>query len=174
MLFLTGAWLGRRALLTGTALALPPRARRVALGVALAIVAAGLLMRLTWYGFTPWRAPFGELYWIEGKQDLSVPRLLHALALALLVATLVPRQARWMRGVVADAVARIGQYSLEVFCLGLFLSWIGTTAFRLAAPHGPAFVALDILLIGAGGVGLAAFARMLDRRRAGRRIVARA
>jgi len=83
ILFLGGAWLGRRALLGGQALNLPAPALRVAVVAALAVLTAGLVMRLTWYGFAPWPAPFGELYWIEGKQDLSLPRLVHALALAL-------------------------------------------------------------------------------------------
>jgi hypothetical protein len=173
ILFLGGAWLGRRALLDGQALSLPVPARRVALAAVLAVLAAGLVMRLTWYGFTPWPAPFGELYWIEGKQDLSVPRLAHAMALAFVVAALVPRDAAWMHRAVAQAVARVGQYSLEVFCLGLFLSWGATAAFRLAPAQGVGFVAQDVLLIGAGCVALAGFAAWLDRRRAARRFTAR-
>ena len=46
-----------------TAQALPFGARlaaRVALWAAFTVLAAGLVMRLTWYGFVPWPAPFGE------------------------------------------------------------------------------------------------------------------
>ena len=174
VLFLAGAWLGRRALLTGAALPSRVGTSRTVLAAALAVLAAGLLMRLTWYGFAPWPAPFGELYWIEGKQDLSVPRLAHAMALAFVVAALVPRDAPWMHRLVPRAVALIGQYSLEVFCLGLFLSWGASTVFRLLPGHGIGFVALDVLLTGLGSVALAGFAALLERRRARRRIRVRA
>lgn len=173
ILFLGGAWLGRRALLGGQALNLPAPALRAVLAVALAVLAAGLVMRLTWYGFTPWPAPFGELYWIEGKQDLSVPRLAHAMALALVVAALVPREAAWMHRAVPRAVARIGQYSLEVFCLGLFLSWGATAVFRLLPAQGAGFVAQDVLLTGAGSAALAGFAGWLEHRRRARRFTAK-
>jgi hypothetical protein len=146
----------------------------VVLAAALAVLAAGLLMRLTWYGFTPWPAPFGELYAIEGKQGLSLPRLVHALALAFVVAALVPREAPWMHRALPRAVARIGQYSLEVFCLGLFLSWAASAVFRLAPLQGAGFAAQDVLLIGAGSAGLAGFAVLLDRRRTARRFTPRA
>ena len=128
-------------------------------------------MRFTWYGFVPWRAPFGELGWIEGKENLALPRLLHALALAYVVAALVPRDSPWMHRALPAAVARIGQYSLEVFCLGLFLSWGASAVFRLLPAQGVAFAAEDALLIGLGGVVLARFAALLDRRRRRRRRV---
>ena len=169
ILFLAGAWLGRRALLHGEALPFRTPPGRVALGAALAVLVAGLVCRLTWYGFVPWPAPVGEVYWIEGKEDLALPRLLHALALAYAVAALVPRDAPWMHRALPRAMARIGQYSLEVFCLGLFLSWAASVVFRLLPARGVGFAALDMTLIGLGGVTLAGFAAMLDRRRAARR-----
>ena len=169
VLFLIGAWLGRRALLQGEALPFRAAWARAALWAAFAVLAAGLLMRLTWYGFTPWPAPLGELTWIEGKENLAPPRLLHAMALAFVVAALVPRDAPWMHRALPRAVARIGQYSLEVFCLGLFLSWAASAVFRLAPAHGVAFAVEDVALIGLGGVLLARFAALLDRRRTSRR-----
>ncbi len=172
LLFLTGAWLGRRALRQGRALPFRAPAARVALWAAFAVLAAGFVMRLTWYGFVPWPAPFGEDYWIEGKENLALPRLLHALALAFVVAALVPRDAPWMHRTLPRALARIGQYSLEVFCLGLFLSWGASAVFRLVPAQGVAFAALDMALIGAGSVALASFAALLDRRRAAQRIMA--
>ena len=171
VLFLCGAWLGRRALLRGEALPFRAPAARAVLWAAFAVLAAGLLMRFTWYGFVPWRAPFGELGWIEGKENLALPRLLHALALAYVVAALVPRDSPWMHRALPAAVARIGQYSLEVFCLGLFLSWGASAVFRLLPAQGVAFAAEDALLIGLGGVVLARFAAFLDRRRRRRRRV---
>jgi hypothetical protein len=166
LIFLTGAWLGRRALLFGRALPYDaPWARWVTLAAVL-MVLAGLDLRLSWYGFVPWHAPVAETRWIVGKEDLALPRLLHAWALAWLVARFVPRDAAWMHGPLLSALALIGRYSLEVFCLGLFLSWGATAAFRLL----PGRPLLDPLLIVAGSLALALFARSLERRRSARRI----
>jgi hypothetical protein len=59
-----------------------------------------------------------------------------------------------------------GRHSLQVFCLGLFLSWGATSVFRLAPPAWW----LDPLLIVSGSVVLLAFARALDQRREVRRV----
>ena len=170
LIFLTGAWLGRRALLFGRALPYDAPWARWITAAALSMVLAGLALRLSWYGFVPWHAPLPETRWIVGKEDLAPPRLLHAWALAWLVARFVPRDAPWMHGSLLSAVALIGRYSLEVFCLGLFLSWGAATAFRLL-PDRPL---LDPILIGTGSLALALFARWLDHRRLARRVVATA
>jgi hypothetical protein len=56
--------------------------------------------------------------------------VLHALALALIVARVTPRDAPWMHAMPARWLAAAGRHSLHVFCLGLFLSWWVTAAFR--------------------------------------------
>ena len=148
---------------------------RAALWAALAVLAAGLLMRLTWYGFVPWPAPFGEDAWIEGKENLALPRLLHALALAFVVAALVPRDAPWMHRAVPRAVARIGQVQPGGVLPGP-VSLVGR--FRRVSPSagckGWRSRLQDTVLIGLGGLALAWFAALLDRRRAARRIMAAA
>jgi hypothetical protein len=167
LLFLTGAWLGRRALLFGRALPYDAAWARWVTAAAVLFLVAGLALRLSWYGFIPWHAPVAETRWIVGKEDLALPALLHALALAWLVALMVPRDAPWMYFFPLRAMAAIGRYSLEVFCLGLFLSWGVATVFRVV----PGAIVLDPLLIGSGSVLLALFAGWLDRRRRARRIV---
>jgi hypothetical protein len=90
----------------------------------------------------------------------------HALALAWLVGRFVPRDADWMHGAAGRWLASAGRYSLEVFCVGLFLSWGVTVAFRLW----PAAVWwLDPLLMVAGCTVLLLVARQLDKRRGERR-----
>lgn len=155
ILFLVGAWLGRRSLLYGRAL---PRWRWLT-GLSVAILAIGLLLRLGWFGVLPFDLPIGETDAIIGKDLLALPRVLHAFALAWLVAIAMPRDARWMHGIALRWLAAAGRFSLQVFCLGLFLSWGVTAAFRLW----PAAVWwLDPLLMALGCAILLRYALWMD------------
>ncbi len=157
ILFLVGAWLGRRALLLGRAL--PPA--RWATWLAVAIVLACVVLRVGWYGWlprSPWIAETGS--WV-GKETLALPRVLHGLALAWLVAVACPRDAAWMHRRVVAWLAAVGRHSLYVFCLGLFLSWAAGVVLRVW-PHD---VAVDAGVIGLGCLILALQARWLDWRR---------
>jgi hypothetical protein len=57
------------------------------------------------------------------KTGLSPVRLAHFLALAILVARFVEPEAAFLRSAWARPVILCGQHSLEVFCLGVFLSF---------------------------------------------------
>ena len=59
------------------------------------------------------------------KNNLSPLRLIPFLALVLLVATLVPRQARFLGSAAARPLVICGQQSLEIFCLSILLSALG-------------------------------------------------
>lgn len=59
------------------------------------------------------------------KEGLHPMRLLSILALAWLVARLIPRDAAWLRSRYAHAVVLAGQHSLPVFCAGIGLSFMG-------------------------------------------------
>ncbi|MDE2516983.1 MAG: OpgC domain-containing protein [Rhodospirillales bacterium] len=160
-LFLLGAALG------GGWLVLPggrgaPRASLILAGL---VLAAGLYLRLAWYGFLPWAAPFAEQTLITGKEGLALPRLVHALALVWLVAWAMPPRARWMAAAPARALARIGRHSLAAFCLGVFLSF---AAGQVLAAFPGARAVLDPLVIGAGALALVAFAAWREQMRAGR------
>jgi hypothetical protein len=159
ILFLIGAWLGRRSLLYGRAL--PPWRWLTWLSVAILLVA--LIIRLSWFGFIPLTLPLPEGEAIVGKDILVLPRVLHAFALAWLVAVAVPREAHWMHTAVMRWLAAAGRFSLQVFCLGLFLSWGMTAAFRLWPD---AVWWLDPLLMVAGAAILLRYALWLDRARA--------
>ena len=156
LLFLLGAWCGRRALLGGAA---PARTHSHATALALVVVLAAAGMRAVGHlGLDSWQFATALL---DGKEHLALPRLLHALALAWLVAAFVPRQARWMESSAAEALATVGRHSLGVFCLGLFLSWLASTALRL---HPGAHATLDPLLILGGTAILLGFARIANGR----------
>jgi hypothetical protein len=165
LLFLGGAWLGRRALLYGRALPFGAKGARAVTFAAAAVVAAGLLVRLGWHGFVGWPV-LPQVEWLVDKKDVAPARLLHALALAWLVAALVPREAAWMQLAVSRWLAAIGRHSLQVFCVGLFFSWAASAVFRLAPPT----PLLDPLVIGAGCVGLGVFAWWREQRLAAARL----
>ena len=158
ILFLVGAWLGRRSLLYGQAL---PRWHWLTV-LSVAIVAIGLLLRLSWFGFLPFPLPIPETDAVFGKDLLALPRVLHAFALAWLVAIAVPRDARWMHTAAMRWLAAAGRHSLQVFCLGLFLSWGMTAAFRLWPG---AMWWVDPLGMAVGSAILLRFALWLDRGR---------
>lgn len=117
----------------------------------------------------PWRALPGladavivppELLPALDKTNLAWPRLLNLLAQAWLVAVLVPRDARWL-GTGAGALLGIaGRKSLEVFSLGILLSFAGMIVLTEFG-H-------DLMLqaaVTASGIGIMlATAYMLDRR----------
>ncbi len=166
MLFLTGAWLGRRALLHGRALPFAARWARAVTFAAVAVLAAGLALQLRWHGFVGWPWLSATPDWLTDKKDLAPGRFLHAMALAWLVAALVPREAPWMHLAVPRWLAAIGRHSLSVFCVGLFLSWGTSAAFRLAPPA----ALLDPLLIAGGCACLGLFAWWREQRRGAGRV----
>jgi hypothetical protein len=57
------------------------------------------------------------------KTGLSPLRLLHFLALAIVVVHFIPRDAAWLNSPWAQPVIECGKHSLEIFCLGVFLSF---------------------------------------------------
>ena len=153
--YLIGAWVGRRRLVEGRSV--PPHPLLIA--GAVAVVIFGFGFRLIEYGWAP--GPQLDSTLVAAKETLAVPRLLHALSLAYLVGCFVPREADWMRGRAGVALAAVGRNSLNVFCLGLFLSYIASLFYRLLPGHWW----LDPLLIGAGCAVLLAWARWLEGQR---------
>jgi hypothetical protein len=142
VLFMLGAWLGRRALLAGRGL--PPS--RVASGLAVAVLIAGLALRLDWRGVLPLGAPAETTTWLFDRRDVALPCLLHAFALAWLVSRVVPREAAWMHAAPFRLLAAAGRHSLEVFCFGLFLSWGAATILRFWP--GPWWLEVPIMAAG--------------------------
>lgn len=157
LIFMIGAFLGRRGLLTGRAL--PRHPMLVALSAL--VLAAGLWARMIDEGVIT--GPAWAALAVQGKEVLAPARLLHALALAYLCAALIPREAPWMRNLIGHALARIGRHSLQAFCLGLFLSEAVSVLLRRFAEQS---AWLDPVLVVAGAVALAVFAHWLEARRA--------
>jgi hypothetical protein len=122
LLFVFGAWCA----LGGAQRLSEVLHSRMMLGVALAYLAFAFFISLTWYlpvagKFVPsWLA---EVIYPIDKVNLDVLRFAHFLALAVVTVHFVPSdwpflKSRWLWPPIA-----CGQHSLEIFCLGVFLSF---------------------------------------------------
>jgi hypothetical protein len=120
-LFVSAALLGH-ARIRGQA-ALPWA--RVIFPAAAVIFVTAFLIKLSWTIHGAWE-PFPGLLlkqlWPINKNNLSPLRLVPFYALVVLVATLVPRDARFPQATAARPLVLCGQQSLEIFCLGIILS----------------------------------------------------
>ncbi|WP_454633528.1 OpgC domain-containing protein [Bradyrhizobium cenepequi] len=122
-LFVLGAW----CFLSGKEVIDAAIRSRAVLVVAVAYLAFALLMSMaarfdsveglfpSWLiaGFNP-----------NDKTNLAPYRILHLLALAVLVIRMVPREASFMTSPVSQPVILCGQRSLDVFCVGVFLAFV--------------------------------------------------
>jgi hypothetical protein len=101
---------------------------RVAYPVAAVVFGAALVIKVSWTLHGVWE-PVPGLFlkelWPINKNNLPPIRLVTFFALVLLVATHVPRGARFLSSVAARPLVYCGQQSLEIFCLGILLSALG-------------------------------------------------
>jgi hypothetical protein len=97
-------------------------------GLAVVILAGSALIRLSWIIHSVWETfpatLIGQLRPID-KTNLASIRLMHFLALAVVVVRLVPLNAKFLHSRWAQPIIRCGQQSLQVFCLGILLSVLG-------------------------------------------------
>ncbi len=156
VLFVIGALAGRQALSTGSAL---PRVWWL-MPLSLAVIAVAFWIRLGWHGALPEMLvlPLARTDAVFGKQDLALPRIVHALALAVVVRGVTAREGVFARPVFAPLRAA-GRHSLEVFCVGLFLSWGGSALLRFTGGS----VLTDATTIAAGIALLLGFAIWKER-----------
>ncbi|MDR3439656.1 OpgC domain-containing protein [Telmatospirillum sp.] len=123
ILFVGGAW-------AGVAHGTPwmKSGRRIGGTVAVLYLLFSLLVVLTWH------IPSLEVYLPDtvetilypiNKANLSPFRLIHFLALAYVIILATPGNSRIFRWTAIQPVIRCGQHPLEIFCLGIFLSFAG-------------------------------------------------
>ena len=101
---------------------------RVAVAIAIAFLVLAFLIVLTWY-FPRYTVLIPKrvqdwLYPID-KNNQDLVRLLHFMALALVTVHFIPidwpgLKSRWLKPMIV-----CGQHSLEIFCLGILLSFVG-------------------------------------------------
>lgn len=124
LLFVFGAWCA-----LGGAERIAPFARsRAVLALAAAYLVFAFVIALTWYiphmaSYIPrW---FAEWMYPIDKTNLDVLRFAHFLALAALTVRYVPRDWIGLESKLTRPAILCGQHSLEIFCLGVFLSFAG-------------------------------------------------
>ncbi len=98
----------------------------ITLGLALIYLVFAFAIALTWYvpgldGMVP-RFLEEWMYPID-KTNLDVLRFAHFVALAVVTVRLVPSNWRGLRSIWLRPAILCGQHSLEIFCLGVFLSF---------------------------------------------------
>ena len=124
LIFVVGAWCAvGGSPLVGKVVRSP-----VAVGIAIAFLVLAFLIVLTWYfpryavlipkRIQDWMYPIDKNY-------LDLLRFLHFMALAIVTVHFIPidwpgLKSRWLRPMIM-----CGQHSLEIFCLGIALSFIG-------------------------------------------------
>jgi hypothetical protein len=156
-LFVAGAVLGNRAANGASWAGL----FRWVYPVALAVFAAALVVKLSWtiHGlYEPFPAWFLKALWPINKNNLSPLRLVPFFALVLLVATHVPRNARFLGSMAARPLVLCGQQSLEIFCLGILLSALG----HFILSEFTSSIAMQLLVKVAGISAMCLTAKMID------------
>ena len=147
-LFVFGAFLGNRA----EPLMISARWRRVLVPVAVVYVLIALYLAQSWvHPSLAWVVPdwLGPKIYPISKTNLAPLRLIHFAALVYLGALVVPRQAEWIKSWWAEPFLRCGQHSLPVFCLGVFMSFVGY--FFLVMVSGSMFAQVIVSL---GGISI--------------------
>jgi hypothetical protein len=111
----------------------------VTTAIAVAYLLFAFAITLTWYlphlaHYVPtWLA---ELLYPIDKTNLDVLRFAHFLALAALTVRYVPRDWPALKSPVLRPAILCGQHSLEIFCLGVFLAFVGHFAIAEIAGGG--------------------------------------
>lgn len=114
--------------------------------------------------FLPWNGlNLGELLpewslYAFGKTNLGVLRLVHFLALAVVVDRLIPRDWPPLNWLVLRPLVVSGQHSLEVFCLGVALAFAG----QVAAVEAPGNALIRLLVAVTGIAAMVAVSALLS------------
>ena len=146
----------------------------VVFGAAVAYLLFAFSITMTWYFprlgvFVP-KFINDTIYPID-KTNLDVLRILHFLALAIVVLWFVPRDLPFLRTRVAWPVVICGQHSLEIFCLGVFLSFAGHFVFTEVSNRVVTHVIVSIagIAIMVGFAALLSWYKAVERRGPGPR-----
>ena len=151
LLFLCGAWLSLGGARQCRAILKTPLVSY--LGIAYLIFALVMTMagRFPEFGkvLPPW---LFDAFNPNDKTNLAPYRLLHFLVAASLVTRLVPKDWRGLKWPIFKPAIKCGEQSLAVFCVGVFLSFVGH--FELMLSSGSV---MDQVLVSASGIAFMTF-----------------
>jgi hypothetical protein len=124
LIFVFGAWCG-----VGGVDRLRPFLRsRAVLGLAAAYLLFAFLVVMTWY-FPRWAVLIPKWFqdWMYpiDKTNMDVLRFVHFIALAVITVRFIPREWPGLKSRYLQPMVLCGQHSLEIFCFGIFLSFLG-------------------------------------------------
>jgi hypothetical protein len=132
----------------------------VTLALAIAYLLFAFFIAMTWY--IPRLGMFvpnfvSETIYPIDKTNLDVLRILHFLSLAVVTVWFVPRDWPFLKNRLLWPVIVCGQHSLEIFCLGVFLSFAGHFVFTEVSNR----VLTQIIVSIAGIAIMVAFAALI-------------
>src|SRR6266550_649900 len=133
LLFVFGAWCA----LGGAQRLAAVLQSRVTLSVAVAYLLFAFVITLTWY--LPYMSQYVP-HWLEeliypiDKVNLDVLRFAHFLALAVVTVHFVAQDSPVLKSRLLWAPIACGQHSLEIFCVGVFLSFAAHFAMTEVSP----------------------------------------
>jgi hypothetical protein len=138
------------------------------IGAAAAIVAVSFVIDVSWtiHGlYDPFPALLQKQLWPINKSNLVPIRLVHFLAVAMLVVVLVPEDSRFLGSRFARPIIRCGQQSLQIFCLSILLSVLGHFVLTEWSSGLPAQLLVNLvgMLVMIGTAALLHWYRQLDR-----------
>ena len=121
---------------------------RAALAFAILYLAFGVVVALSWQvkaidGLLP--EALSKLIYPIDKSNLAPLRLLHFLALALVVVRLMPHNWRGLSSLWATATIRCGENSLTIFCLSVLLSLVGHVVLETMSGAVPMQIVVSIV-----------------------------
>jgi hypothetical protein len=124
LIFVFGAWCG-----VGGVDRLRPFLRsRIVLGLAAGYLLFAFLVVMTWY-FPRWAVLIPQWFqdWMYpiDKTNMDVLRFVHFIALAVITVRFIPLDWPWLNSKYLRPMILCGQHSLEIFCFGIFLSFLG-------------------------------------------------
>jgi hypothetical protein len=148
LLFILGAWL---ALGGADILRFLVRSRAVFfLGLTYLVFAAAMTLAAHFPGLQQLFPPIlFEAFNPNDKTNLAPYRFLHLAILIILAARLIPIDAPGLQAAIWRPLVKCGQQSLEVFCVGIYLSFIATLVLEKTSDG-----LLAQLLVGAGGLAI--------------------
>ncbi len=145
-LFLMGAYCGFTKL---TGRRVLPQSRWL-LGVAIGflVVAGTIQFSATLHGLSEAIPRVLSFVVAADKTTLAPLRILNFVALAIVVATLIPQNARFLTNPVGWSIVRCGQHSLHVFCFSIVLAVISQIVMQEIDGGVPLQVAVNVIGIG--------------------------